>query len=442
MSEFVNGKALRWQVGLETDIGGGRENQDDCLIWFRRELNICIICVLDGHGREVGKIASESAKNCLMLYFEENHLNLLQSPSDFLHHAHEVAHEHIKQSFKLELQRQGYEVMEAQEGYLMKRKVPIQHWSCIHGGTSCSIVAFVNSVLYIANVGDSTGILCSTHSVFKESDIHYLRDAAFSSSDTFQRHKHTNTSTDMEIVDNNTSVTMTIADESYTNTLLITSEHSPESIYEYERLRSFRPREGDPSSPSLVVVYDASSHDKSKCNPVFEINEGVITVTGKGSYFKNVRKEWASLVSTPSTAKYQDALAFTRSLGVTHLPEIQMIDLNVLFSRLALINNNNEQAQAGEAITASSNATNLPQPILCVVLATDGVWDNWLYEDVNKFVIDSSCLNAVMTNNEGAKRVAMSFMQRNSIYSKRNFGGQADNATGIVMYISHLDSFP
>lgn len=37
------------------------------------------------------------------------------------------------------------------------------------------------------------------------------------------------------------------------------------------------------------------------------------------SYFKNVRKEWASLVSTPPYAQFQDALAFTRSLGDLHL---------------------------------------------------------------------------------------------------------------------------
>lgn len=37
------------------------------------------------------------------------------------------------------------------------------------------------------------------------------------------------------------------------------------------------------------------------------------------SYYKNVRKEWASLVSTPASARFQDALAFTRSLGDLHL---------------------------------------------------------------------------------------------------------------------------
>ena len=35
---------------------------------------------------------------------------------------------------------------------------------------------------------------------------------------------------------------------------------------------------------------------------------GVPVLTSKGSYYKNVRKEWASLVSTPASARFQDAL--------------------------------------------------------------------------------------------------------------------------------------
>ena len=37
------------------------------------------------------------------------------------------------------------------------------------------------------------------------------------------------------------------------------------------------------------------------------------------SYYKNVRQEWSSLVAAPSSAKYQDALAFTCSIGDFHL---------------------------------------------------------------------------------------------------------------------------
>ena len=108
-------------------------------------------------------------------------------------------------------------------------------------------------------------------------------------------------------------------------------------------MRDFRPREGDTNHPSLNVVYDTPSHEKARCPSVFVLNDdGSPIVTNKGSYYKNVRKEWASLVSTPSSARFQDALAFTRSLGdlhlhtygVTHYPEVQVLDLRNIFQAL------------------------------------------------------------------------------------------------------------
>ena len=75
-------------------------------------------------------------------------------------------------------------------------------------------------------------------------------------------------------------------------------------------------------------------------------------------------------------------------------------------------------AAAGSGLTAEEVASST----LCLVLATDGVWDNWAYEDVNKFVMDPSCLGAVGAAADGAKRVTISFMQRNALYAKRNFG--------------------
>jgi hypothetical protein len=45
------------------------------------------------------------------------------------------------------------------------------------------------------------------------------------------------------------------------------------------------------------------------CAQVFMLGDGGVPVlTSKGSYYKNVRKEWASLVSTPASARFQDAL--------------------------------------------------------------------------------------------------------------------------------------
>ena len=102
-----------------------------------------------------------------------------------------------------------------------------------------------------------------------------------------------------------------------------------------------------------------------------------------------------------------------------------------------------DQLSDGTTDSEQSNKTIASAPpMLCLVLATDGVWDNWTYEDVTRFVMDSSCVDAVAMGADGAHRVALSFMQRNAFYSKRNFGNQADNATGIVLYISPAQSFP
>ena len=91
------------------------------------------------------------------------------------------------------------------------------------------------------------------------------------------------------------------------------------------------------------------------------------------------------------------------------------------------------------AITAGTGATEEnPDPVtVCVVLCSDGVWDNWIFDHVQKFMMDKSCLSALEKDKErGAQRVCKSFMLRNQAFANKNFGNNSDNASGIVMYIS------
>lgn len=248
---------LRWQIGFDTDIGGGRENQDDCLIWSSVKEGICVLCVLDGHGRDVGKVAANIARSSLQEYFEEHYDELKTSPYNCLVRAHEVAHSAIKQGFKVELTGQGYDVCESPEGYLLKSKKGLQQWSCIHGGSTCSIFALVDGVLFTANVGDSTGLICSTLPILSKSDICIKGDAAVSDS---TRKKY------------NCCVAPDDSDKwDKSQTLIVTAEHSPESPYEFLRLRDFRPRVDCPEQPSLNIVYDTPAHEKAKCPPVFSL---------------------------------------------------------------------------------------------------------------------------------------------------------------------------
>ena len=84
---------------------------------------------------------------------------------------------------------------------------------------------------------------------------------------------------------------------------------------------------------------------------------------------------------------------------------------------------------------------------VCIVLASDGVWDNWIYDHVQKFVMDKSCLKAIVADKivadkaTGAQRVAKSFMLRNQAFATKNFGRNSDNSTGVVMYITEEEYY-
>lgn len=475
MTDFVetNGntdgfkKYYRWQVGGGTDIGGSRENQDDFFVWESRVNGIMILCVLDGHGREVGKLASEAGRASLEQYFDENGLYLYTDPYKVLVEAFDRAHSYIKSRFAERLESVGWEVKEAEEGYFVKRKPNSSTWYCVHGGTSCSIVAIVGSKVYCANVGDSSGLLCADKShlrAFNRTLLHPLGDAADpqrNGSDKYTDLVH--------------SLGIPVAVD---GALMITAEHSPECINEFDRLRRAKADLEDPQRPALHVVYDAQMTDKHSCPPVFEVdaNTGDARVTNRGKYFKNVRREWASLVATPTTARFQDALAFTRSMGdlhlhvygVSHLPEVYEVDLagllhvanqydikvnNTTNSNSTNGSDSSSNSSTGNEIDSVEEGTNgtsscassptiAAVPLACIVLASDGVWDNWTYSDVSRFVMDPSCVNAVCSGADGAERVAESFMQRNAMFSKRNFGSQADNATGIILYLCEGEHFP
>jgi serine/threonine protein phosphatase PrpC len=113
---------LKFQLGCETDIGGGRENQDESFVWLKRELNLIVLGVLDGHGREVGRLAAVAAKESLLRLLESESLMMIHNPVQFLIRAHQVAHQHIKDTFRSELEKQGFFVRESEDGYLMKRR--------------------------------------------------------------------------------------------------------------------------------------------------------------------------------------------------------------------------------------------------------------------------------------------------------------------------------
>ena len=112
------------------------------------------------------------------------------------------------------------------------------------------------------------------------------------------------------------------------------------------------------------------------------------------------------------------ALAFTRSLGdlhlqswgVSHEPETQFIDL----------------------IDAAGKP--LVEHPLALLLCSDGIWDNWKFEDISVYALEAARVGGVAASGN-AQGAANELMLANMEHAARNFGPSADNMTVISMYL-------
>ena len=410
---------LNLQLGWDTDLGGTpvandkdgkptkfdiygkplKTNQDRKIIVPFVQHDGCLIGIADGHGIRSEEVAELCEK--IMIEMTETKMErILINPVEFLEFAFDYIHGEI-----------------------------IKSYTC---GTTFSLIIVLGKKMWIANVGDSTGILCAKHPIFKRSQLAFEKDTA---------------------IPEKMYETKKADDDKLSNYIVLTSEdHSPEDPEEYKRMRAFKSSEENPHHAELLCVYDKQGIAKSMCPPVFNISEdGTPTVRPDDEsfqyYFKNVRQEKATYMCS----RGQLALASTRTLGdfelhnlgITHKPIIRSMDLNKVFEDLrAVIKDTKEKTveAVGGGAAGGGLAEEEPDPMtVCVVLASDGVWDNWVYDHVQKFVMDKSCLKAVDKDKViGAQRVCKSFMLRNQQFGKKNFGNGSDNATCIVMYITEV----
>jgi serine/threonine protein phosphatase PrpC len=422
LEAVVTKPGLNIQIGYDTDIGGNRDNQDRYSVFTTPEHEVCAISVADGHSAETGHFVADITKKCLEKLLETRITELIANPVSFLEFCCDYIHEQIRIGLVEIMEKNGYNVKVDESGVILKNKHEFLGWNELKGGTTFSIIVLIGRKIYMANVGDSSGLLCCKHPILKTSHIKYEKDAA-------------NPTKEIRSED---------TDSSPSTYLELTRDHSPESIEEYTRMRAFKCSDEDPNHAELLCVYDKQYTSKPRCPNVFDISEsGIPSIRNDdGSfeyYIKNVRKEKASYVTDrpgDNTLSVTRALGDFKlqTLGLSNKPEIQSIDLEYIFQQLKL------QIDAAK-VDREKDDTETVKPVdpmsICVVLCTDGVWDNWIYEDVCKFVMDPSCLNAVVADPEkGAARVAKSFMLRNQAFARKNFGSQSDNATGIVMYIT------
>lgn len=396
------------------------------------------------------------------------------SPKPMLELAFATAHRAIEAHFQAVYEDQGWIVTRAPEGYLLRSRGTGGAPLCVHGGTTATVLIVLDGRrLIVSNVGDSTAIISGLGAAGK---LHPIEDwvpatggssvglptgvsqgagaavgagagagapaaalpavtplpvsygqvagapptssCAYSAAAALSRASY-----------------VPVPAEVASSYMELSADHSPESHTEFLRMHRYRPCTAGEGRPELLFVYDTLTASKLSCPPIFEADGGGnLGKTERGSYYKNVRCEWATLVATPPHAPFQDALAFTRSLGdlhlqtygVSHEPETWWMELTQPTAAAAAA-----PGAAGDA--AAADTALVPHPV-AIVLASDGIWDNWKFEEVAAFSLTPERVARVATSGSALAPTA-ELMAANLERGHANFGSSADNMTVLTLYL-------
>ena len=379
----------KFLTGSATDIGGSRENQDNVCCF--QNSDILANCIFDGHGPD-GKWIAEVCKLNTERLISENSDRLLLDPVNALSELFSELKTILSVKTVERFSKKNRECKIEPSGVIIIKDLFNDFWQpLVNGGATMTVLILIKKTLklYIANLGDSDAMLCSSKQIFRQDDLKCetgLKDGL---------------------------------EDGLKDYLMLTANHSPTNIDEYVRMRSKAACPTNPNKSLIDVIYDKQCAETfcqvyDTSTPIPKLLECPLG----GGYYKNVRKENATYVRTTENRK----LAFTRTMGdfemdpygIISEPSISSIDLSDILERYT--------------------ATDL-NPVLCLFVSSDGVWDNWEYQKVQEFLMYDNCLEAVGKTDDGSQKVLDSFMARNNLFARHNFGNTADNATSAILYV-------
>jgi serine/threonine protein phosphatase PrpC len=428
-----------------TDPGKeGKVNQDTFFTLCDPKKKAMVLGVFDGHGKETGRDAALTAKSFFEAQFhgykKEDFEELEREPQRIMEKMYADCHDAIKGVFRHQYERKGYLVEEETPGdFLVRRSSNLHDPSvCIRGGTTATVVIILNGgkKLIVSNVGDSSALLGMT-------DKHLRKEDVIISQETTPEEELNDLEgkvAEMKITNHKEEKEDNMSDDSFstprivsenTNILMLTGDHSPENDVEYLHARSIRPCDYNCNVPKLQFLYDAVSQRRCRRHIYFTGSDGKPVRNPTGDYYKNVRDEWASVVATPITSRFPDSLAFTRSLGDFHMhaygvsckPTVTELNLHDIMLRELDHFNQNESFS------------------MMLVIASDGVWDTWKYEDLFKQLFSSRDVVMATTGCPEnsptlAQALAGTLMDANCKRSRVVFGDNVDNMTAIICHIA------
>ncbi|GMF16218.1 unnamed protein product [Phytophthora lilii] len=440
-----------------TAIGGAenRENQDAFFTFYDSKNAALVVGLFDGHGRDTGRDVAQAAKRYFEAQFQgyshEDYARLERDPDGFFQQLFVSCHQVLKYMLRDLYERAGHSVEEHHpEGFLVRHNWHTGTVASVRGGTTATIVVILNGGQKIlsSNVGDSTALLLSMRPGLQVNDVkvrgsdgadvHRLNKQLFEESDE----------------DNNRAPSSDL--------LVLSGNHSPESATEFFRSRAARCNPIDPTLPALRFVYD-TSEPKSRRLPIFTMTDkGELHRNSRGDYYKNVRDEWATVVATPFTSLFPDALAFTRSLGDFHMhsygvscdPTVTELSLERVIARdlgLRHAEDNQEEHHSSNAYDDDEDRTSYvstssredPRELaFTLVVASDGVWDNWTFRDLHSFVREAHANKSLQQQSDvpadcaPADAMVSSLLAANAQRASSYFADQADNMTAVLCNFS------
>ncbi|KAG7400396.1 hypothetical protein PHYBOEH_005984 [Phytophthora boehmeriae] len=434
----ASGLRANVSVSGTSDIGGASnsQNQDAFFSFYDPKNAALVVGVFDGHGRDTGRDVAMAAKRYFEAQFQgysqEDYARLEHDPGTFFQQLFETCHHELKYVLRGLYERAGHTVEEHQpEGFLVRQDSRTGVTANVRGGTTATIVVVLNGgqKIYTSNVGDSVALMAALRPVLRAADVK-LHD----------KQSELLVAEDEEQHGNNNRSPLT------SELLLLSGNHGPDCATEFVRAREARCNPLDTSLPALRFVYDSSEPHSSRL-PIFSMsNKGELHRNPSGDYFKNVRDEWATLVSTPFTALFPDALAFTRSLGDFHMhtygvscsPTVTELSLE----RIVFRDDDNQVYDAMDGNNDAGGDEQLEEATTFMLLvASDGVWDNWTYRDLWSFLCQSHNRQSLQKDStlSGAQEsvpidaMASSLLTENSQRARNSFGDQADNMTAVLI---------
>ena len=183
--------------------------------------------------------------------------------------------------------------------------------------------------------------------------------------------------------------------DTFTDILNISKSHSPLDKEEFDFIRE--------NKPDIKFIYKLGNIE----HPIYDEFGNLNDVSNMGLVPKNVNGDLPTVIT--DSIRY---LAMTRSIGDGDLsrkdPSICIYDVSDIISS---------------------------EYDLCLVIASDGLWDNWKDENIKNFVFNETNL-MTLKEEDGIKKVTDLLLKKNDTIGKRNFGRHRDNTTIFLTYLS------